>query len=118
MQRTKEGLKGAFVDQEQLFDYYNYGRYGPDGIRSAMRAVRPAYLLLTGATSYDYHNYSGANVDPLCPSFLITTGFWAQTVSDAVFGDLGRGYPEVSVGRFPVRTSMTSPGEAPMSSCA
>src|SRR5262249_36846193 len=96
--RGKEGLKGAFADQEQLFDYYNYGRYGPDGIRNAVRAIRPQYLLLMGRTSYDYHNYSGQNVDPLCPSYLVSTSFWAQTTSDAMFGDLGRGYAEVRVG--------------------
>ncbi len=46
---AKEGLRGAFVDQEQLFDYYNYGRYGPAGIQNAVRAIRPQYLLLLGA---------------------------------------------------------------------
>jgi len=101
---TKEGLKSLFVDQEQLFDYYNYGRYGPDAIRNAVRALRPQYLLLVGRTTYDYHNYSGANVDPLCPSYLVPTSFWAQATSDALFADLGRGYPEIGVGRFPVNT--------------
>jgi autotransporter-associated beta strand protein len=96
--RTKEGIKGAFVDQEQLFDYYNYGRFGPEGIRNAVRAMRPQYLLLAGRTSTDYLNTTGnVNVDPLCPSYLISTTFWSQTVSDAAFGDLGRGYPEVRV---------------------
>ena len=103
--RTKEGLRAVFVDQEEVFDYYGYGRYGPDPIRNAVRSLRPQYLLLVGRTTYDYLNYSGANVDPLCPSYLVTTGFWAQTVGDAAFGDLGRGYPEVAVGRFPVRTA-------------
>ncbi len=102
--RNKEGLKSSFVDQEQLFDYYNYGRYGPDGIRNAVRALHPKYLLLMGATTYDYHNYSGANVDPMCPTYLVSTTFWAQSLSDASFGDLGRGYSEVSVGRIPVYT--------------
>jgi len=39
--RAKEGLRGTFVDQEQLFDYYNYGRYGPAAIQKAVRASRP-----------------------------------------------------------------------------
>ncbi len=102
MQRSKEGLRAQFVDQEQIFNYYNYGRYGPVGIQNAVRSARPNYLLLAGRTTYDYHNYSGANVDPLCPTFLVSTTFWAQATSDSLFGDLGRGYPEVAVGRLPV----------------
>lgn len=105
MQRTKEGLRSSFVDQEQLFNYYNYGRFGPAGIQSAVRAVRPHYLLLLGRTTYDYRNYSGANVDPMCPTFLVSTTFWSQATSDSQFGDLGRGYPEVAVGRLPVNNS-------------
>ncbi|HLX63306.1 MAG TPA: C25 family cysteine peptidase [Planctomycetota bacterium] len=101
-EHAKEGLRGAFVDQEQLFDYYNFGRYGPVGIQNAVRAARPKYLLLLGRTTYDYRNYSGLNVDPLCPTFLVSTTAWAQATSDSLFGDLGRGYPEVAVGRLPV----------------
>ena len=101
---TKEGLRSLFVDQESIFDYYGYGRYGPAAIQKAVRATRPKYVLLVGRTTYDYLNYSGANVDPLCPSFLISTSFWSQTTSDAMFGDLGKGYAEISVGRMPVNT--------------
>ncbi len=103
--RAKQGLRGSFIDQEQLFDSYNFGRYGPAGIQQAVRAVRPQYLLLVGRTTYDYLNYSGLNVDPLCPTFLVSTSFWAQATSDSMFGDLGRGYPEVAVGRLPVSNS-------------
>ena len=99
---TKEGLRATFVDQEQIFDYYGFGRYGPAAIQNAVRSTRPQYLLLVGRTTYDYRNYSGANVDPLCPAFLVSTSFWAQTTSDALFGDLGRGYPEIAIGRLPV----------------
>jgi hypothetical protein len=107
MARSKDGLRAAFADQEQLFDYYGYGRYGPSAIQKAVRATRPQYLLLLGRTTYDYHNYSGLNIDPLCPAFLVPTTFWAQSTSDSQFGDLGRGYPEVAVGRLPVN----DPGE-------
>src|SRR6185436_152106 len=93
------------VDQEQLFDYYHFGRFGPDAVRSAVRAIRPQYLLLVGRTTYDYRNYGGLNVDPLCPTYLVTTSFWAQTTSDSAFGDLGRGVPDVAVGRLPVNNT-------------
>lgn len=98
---AREGIGSAFVDQEQLFDYYNHGRYGPFAIQNAVRASKPKYLLLLGRTTYDYRNYSGLNVDPLCPTFLVSTSFWAQATSDSNFGDMGRGYPEVAVGRLP-----------------
>src|SRR5204862_4917673 len=99
---ARDGIRGLFVDQEQLFDYYNHGRFGPEGIRKAVRAVRPQYLLLVGRTTYDYLNYENQNVDPLCPTYLVSTSFWAQSTSDSAFGDLGRGYPEVAVGRLPI----------------
>ncbi len=102
LQRAKEGLRAQFADQEQLFDFYNFGRYGPAGIQNAVRAALPKYLLLLGRTTSDYRNYSGAGVDPMCPAFLISTTTWAQTTSDALFGNLGRGIPEVAVGRLPV----------------
>ncbi len=102
---SKEGIKAVFIDQEQLFDYYNYGRFGPVAIQNAVRSVRPEYLLLVGRTTYDYNNSSGANVDPLCPSFLVSTTFWSQTTSDSILGDLGRGYPEVKIGRLPANNA-------------
>ena len=105
LKHSKEGLRGAFVDQEQLFNYYNYGRYGPVGIQNAVRSTLPKYLLLVGRTTYDYLNYSGANVDPLCPAFLVSTTFWSQTTSDSMFGDLGNGYPQVAVGRLPINNT-------------
>lgn len=105
MTHAREGIRGVFVDQEQLFDYYNFGRFGPAGIQNAVRATRPQYLLLVGRTTCDYLNYEGQNVDPLCPAFLVSTTFWAQTTSDSKFGDLGRGIPEVAVGRLPVNNA-------------
>ncbi|HLX62975.1 MAG TPA: C25 family cysteine peptidase [Planctomycetota bacterium] len=100
--RSKEGLRAQFVDQEQLFDYYGYGRYGPNAIQNAVRSSRPQYLLLLGRTTYDYLNFSGNNVEPLCPTFLVSTTFWSQATSDSAFGDLGLGFPEIAVGRLPV----------------
>jgi hypothetical protein len=102
---AKEGLRGMYVDQEQLFDYYGFGRYGPTPIQTAIRAVQPQYVLLVGRTTYDYLNFSGANVDPLCPAFLVSTTFWAQTTSDALFGDLGSGIPSIAIGRLPVNNT-------------
>ena len=67
-------------------------------------------LMLLGRTTYDYHNYEGQNVDPLCPTFLVPTSFWAQATSDSMFADLGRGIPELAVTRLP--------SSEPWSSCS
>ncbi|HLX60887.1 MAG TPA: C25 family cysteine peptidase [Planctomycetota bacterium] len=104
-QHSKEGLRASFADQEQVFDYYAFGRYGPAGIQSAVRSVRPRYVLLVGRTTYDYRNFTGQNVNPLCPTFLVSTSFWSQATSDSMYGDLGRGFPEVAVGRLPVNSA-------------
>jgi autotransporter-associated beta strand protein len=102
--RNTGGLSAMFVDQEEVFDYYAFGRYGPSGIQAAVRAVQPKFLLLVGRSTYDYKNYGGVGVDTLCPTIMISTSFWSHAPADPLFGDLGRGYPEVSVGRLPVNT--------------
>jgi autotransporter-associated beta strand protein len=102
--RSKEGLRSAFVDQEDLFDYYGFGRYGPAPIRAAVREIKPRFLLLAGRTTYDYRDYTPPYVDPLCPTFLVPTTYLWLSHADALFGDLGRGYPEVAVGRLPANT--------------
>jgi hypothetical protein len=102
-QRTKEGLGAAFGEQERVFDAYGWGRYGPEGIRRAVRLVGPRYLLLVGSTKYDYRNYEGQTGDRGCPTFLAETSMLSQAPGDPLFGDLGRGYPEVAVGRYPAK---------------
>ncbi|MCK6470534.1 MAG: C25 family cysteine peptidase [Planctomycetes bacterium] len=101
-QRAAEGLAPVFVDQEALFDAYNFGRYGPEGIRRAVREVHPDFLLLAGRTHWDYLNRENSGIDPLCPTVLEPTSRFGEAPCDARFGDLGKGFAEVAVGRFPV----------------
>jgi len=104
-QRGAEGLKGQFVEQESLFDAFNYGRYGPQGIFQGVRYAAPKYLVLLGRTTYDYKNYEGHNTDPQCPTWIEPSKFFAQAACDEVYGDLlGRGYPQIAVGRYPFDT--------------
>lgn len=100
--RARQGLSTAFVDQEALFDAYGHGRYGPQSIRAAVREIRPRFLLLLGRSTSDYLNREGKGVDPLCPTFLAATSTFSHAPCDALFGDLGNGFAEVAVGRFPV----------------
>jgi hypothetical protein len=68
-----------------------------------VRVVGPRYLLLVGSTKYDYRNYEGKTGDRGCPTFLAKTSMLSQAPGDPLFGDLGRGYPEVAVGRYPAK---------------
>ncbi|MCY3021776.1 MAG: C25 family cysteine peptidase [Planctomycetota bacterium] len=102
--RGNEGLTAAFVDQEEVFNYYGFGRYGPAAIRAAVGSVTPRFLLLVGRSTYDYRNYAGLNIATLCPTILAGTSFWSDAPADALFGDLGSGCPKISVGRMPVNT--------------
>jgi hypothetical protein len=99
--RQQEGLEARYVDMEDLFDAYNFGRYGPEGIRAAARAGEIKYLLLAGRTHYDYKNYEGLGLDPRVPTFFAKTMLFSHATSDARFGDFGHGYPEIAIGRFP-----------------
>jgi hypothetical protein len=103
--RTAEGLKAAYADQEGLFDAYGFGRYGPLGIQSAVRAARPRYLLLVGHFTYDPLNNLGLGSINQCPTFLAATSTFGQVLADSLFGDLGSGRPEVAVGRLPLRSA-------------
>jgi hypothetical protein len=105
--RTAEGLQATFLDQEDLFDLYGFGRYGPRGIQTAVRLLAPRYVLLVGRTHCDYRDYMGLGMDPQCPTILVATSELGSVAGDAMYGDLGKGYPEVAVGRLPLRT----PGE-------
>jgi hypothetical protein len=99
--RGREGLRAAFVGQEDLFDAYGFGRFGPGGIQTAVRALRPQYLLLLGRSSYDSRNYENREVGPRCPTVLVRTSLFGEAPGDPVYGDLGAGCPEVAVGRIP-----------------
>lgn len=103
-QRQADGLNAVFVDQQQLFDSYGCGRFGPAGIYRAAYAAKPRFLLLAGRTTYDYRGrVAPAGIDPLCPTILATSSTLAQIPGDPWYGDFGRG-PQVAVGRFAVNT--------------
>jgi hypothetical protein len=98
--RAGSGLRCAFSLQEDLFDAYGFGRYGPRGIQQAVRALRPRFVALLGRTTFDYRKYQGPGFDPMCPAFMTSTTLFGQVPADALYGDLGRGYPELAVGRI------------------
>jgi hypothetical protein len=61
-------------------------------------ATKPAYVLLAGRTTYDYRNFEGLNVDRSAHVPDLDQRLGADDVRH-IYADLGRGYPELSVGR-------------------
>ena len=82
--RSKEGLHAAFIDQEQLFDFYNFGRYGKLMGNSAGRAgVAPSV--------------------PCCslkPHRLATIEITAASMSDSSLPNLSHLYEHLCPGNF------------------
>ncbi len=104
------------VDIQDVYDNYSYGIFDPTAIRSFLEAAAanwspaPKYVLLIGDSSYDYKNYMQ---DPTFKNWVPTMMFedtsdstyMGRYPSDAWFADVdGDGYPDMAVGRLPVRS--------------
>lgn len=104
--RTAKGLRSRVVLLEDIYDQFNSGMASPFAIRSFLRrasqnwAVKPRYVLLLGAGTYDYKGYTKSGVN-LVPPMLVATpqGLMA---SDNWYGDFDNdGVPELAIGRLP-----------------
>lgn len=103
------------VDSQEIYDRHSYGIFDPTAIRSFLNdafqtwSVPPSYILLLGDGSVDYKNYLGdAGFKNRVPTMIIedTSDFIEQGwhASDGWFADCDEdGYPDVPVGRIPVR---------------
>ncbi|MEW6756972.1 MAG: C25 family cysteine peptidase [Acidobacteriota bacterium] len=104
------------VDIQEVYDNYSHGIFDPTAIRSFLEAAAahwtpaPRYVLLIGDATYDYKN---ANADTGLKNWVPTMMFEDLTdstymgryPSDAWYGDVnGDGFPDMAVGRLPVRT--------------
>ncbi|MCX7829606.1 MAG: C25 family cysteine peptidase [Acidobacteria bacterium] len=105
-----------WIDIQEVYDNFSYGIFDPTAVKSFLTYAKinwrefPTYLLLIGDGSYDYKNYLG---DPTFKNWVPTmiiedvndTSHQGWLASDAYFGDIdGDGYPDLSIGRIPVRT--------------
>ncbi len=111
--RTKQGLRVAVLDVEQVYDAFSYGRTDPQAIQALMRYARqkwtapaPRYLLLAGDASYDPQGFKkGSEVD-LVPTHVVYTTFSGWTGSDVWYAlpdDGDTTPPAFAVGRFPAQ---------------
>lgn len=114
--RNSRFLYGAkFVDIQEIYDNFSYGIFDPTAIKSFLTYAKnnwvtfPSYLLLVGDSSYDYKNYmNDSTFKNWVPTMTIENvqdiAYQGWLASDSFFCDVnGDGYPDLSVGRIPVR---------------
>jgi PKD repeat protein len=114
--RRSSEMSVKVVDIQDIYDNYSYGIFDPTAIRSFLSAAAanwdpvPKYVLLIGDASYDYKNYmQDSTFKDWVPTMMFedTTDstYMGRYPSDAWFADVnGDGYPDMAVGRLPVRS--------------
>lgn len=105
-----------WLDVQEVYDNFSYGIFDPTAIKTFLTYAKanwqkfPSYFLLIGDGSYDYKNYLGdSTFKNWVPTMLIEDlsdySHQGWIASDSYFGDVDNdGYPELSIGRIPVRT--------------
>jgi len=99
------------ADVEAVYTEFNSGIFDPEAIRKyikfAVNNLGTQHVLLVGGDSYDYHNFSGNGSFSFIPTFYDRVHEVVNFApSDALLADLdGDKVQDVSIGRFPVRTS-------------
>lgn len=113
--RQAQGLRVTVIDVEQVYDAFNFGRPGPEAIKTLVRHAltewtppAPRFLLLAGDASYDPRNYLKGTERDLVPTQTVFTTFSGWTSSDVWYALLDEGpeaRPALAVGRFPAQTA-------------
>jgi len=106
--RTKQGLKTALVDIEDVYDEFSFGDKSPQSIKDFLSyaaskwKLKPRFVLLAGDASYDARNYLGLGDRDLVPTKLIDTAY-LETASDDWLADFdGDGVADLAIGRLPI----------------
>ncbi len=106
-----------WVDIQEVYDNFSYGIFDPTAIKTFLTYAKnnwtefPSYLLLIGDSSYDYKNYLGdSTFKNWVPTMMIEDlsdySHQGWLASDSYFGDTDDdGFPNISIGRIPVRTN-------------
>jgi hypothetical protein len=111
--RTTQGLSGAMVDVQAIFDAFGEGIPDPIAIRAYLENAYtawnppPLYVLLVGDGTSDPKHYQTASSDTFIPPYLADVDPWAgETASDnryvTVDGD--DVLPDMLIGRLPVNS--------------
>ncbi|MCH7928425.1 MAG: hypothetical protein IID03_10660, partial [Candidatus Dadabacteria bacterium] len=99
------------ADVEAVYTEFNGGIFDPEAIRKyidfAVNNMGTQHVLLVGGDSYDYHDFIGNSSFSFIPTFYGKVHNYANFApSDSLIADIdGDSVQDVSIGRFPVRTS-------------
>ena len=110
--RRSEGLSVQVVNVEELYRRFSHGVFDPQAIRTfiglAYRHQGTEYVLLVGGDTYDYFDYLDQGAISFVPTLYTRTDPIVHYAPvDPLYGDVDNdGVPEVSIGRWPVRTTM------------
>ncbi len=110
--RRSEGLSVQVVNVEELYHRFSHGVFDPQAIRTfiglAYRHQGTEYVLLVGGDTYDYFDYLDQGAISFVPTLYTRTDPIVHYAPvDPLYGDVDDdGVPEVSIGRWPVRTTM------------
>jgi len=112
--RESQGLRTAVVDVQDVYDEFNHGVLSPEAVRDFVKfAYRnwqppaPRYLVLFGDGHADYMDWFETHE----PNFILPHYSWIPPLGwapdDGWFGCVEGDdpFPEVFVGRFPVRSA-------------
>ena len=107
-QRTREGLKVALIDIEDLYDEFSAGEKDALAIRSFISNALeswprpPRFVLLGGAATYDPRGWLGRPELDQVPTIAIATRYLETGSDDGLVPSNGSGIPQVAVGRLPL----------------
>jgi autotransporter-associated beta strand protein len=110
-QRTREGLRVAVVDIEDVYNEFSAGEKDAMAIRAflshAVRnwAIPPSFVLLAGPATYDPRGWLGHPELDQVPTALIQTRYLATASDDALVTFDAVTGPGLAIGRLPLSTA-------------
>ena len=104
--QQSRGYRTQAFDVQRIYAAYSDFETDVQAVSRFIRAVRPAYVLLVGADSFDYHDYLGLGSQSFVPTHYVRTdAIVSYAPADNVYADFDSdGIPDVALGRLPVRT--------------
>lgn len=109
--RRAQGMTVEVFDIEDIFDEFNYGKYGWVALRNFANYAEtewntpPGYVMLIGDATFDPRQYYNVANSNFIPTKLIDT-IYTETGSDDTLMDLNNdGLAEIPIGRLPVRSA-------------
>ena len=103
------GLSTKVVNVEDVYAQFGYGVFGAEAIKAYITSAAAdgvQHVLLVGGDTYDYMDNLGSGSISFIPSMYARTGEFVEYAPvDPLYADVdGDNVPDVSLGRFPVRT--------------